>query len=88
MKPKKKGKARTELEKNIRDIAVGAPTFVPPGKDSVFYVAAILGGAIDQALEDMGHDKGLREIFWRYANENCWRMTRSLRASGQLGKIQ
>jgi len=89
MKPKKKGKARTELATNIRDLLLLLPADLSElrARESKL-VAAILGGAIDQALEDMGHDKGLREIFWRYANENCWRMTRSLRASGQLDKIQ
>jgi len=88
MKPMKKGKARTELRNEIFDLLVQRtpPQDIDP--QAVLIVAAVLGGAIDQALEDMGHDKGLREVFWRYANENCWRMTRSLRASGQLDKIQ
>lgn len=86
MKPMAAGKARTELDKNIREIADSLP--MDAVHDKIFVVSAVLGGAINAALEDMGHDKGLREVFWRYANENCWRMTRSLRASGQLEKIR
>lgn len=88
MKPMKAGSARTALTENIGDLLIQyhSPDQIDPR--AVKLVAAVLGGAVEAALEDMGHDKGLREIFWRYTNDNCWRMTRALRASGQLDKIK
>lgn len=46
--------------------------------------AAIVGGAIKQACEDMAIDE---EAFFRYLNENIWRLTRALEASNLLDKV-
>jgi len=77
LKPKRKGAERTALTENLAKLT--------GGDVSLTQAAAILGGAIDAALEDMCVE---REIFWRYANENTWRLWRALEASGTLKEVK
>jgi len=62
-------------------------------------LAAILGGAINESLDQAlrGRLVGLRDDeelkkttadFWRLFNENTWRLTRALKASGLIKEIK
>lgn len=88
MRPMKPGAARSALADNATGLL--SQYIVPPDLDprAVHVLSAVLGGAIEAALEELHFNKDQRQVFWRLTNENCWRMTRSLRASGQLEKIR
>lgn len=95
MRPMKPGAARSALAENIAELLrpeIPTATLVP-GSEShdAKILAAVLGGAIEAALDEWrgtNLTREQRQAFWRLTNENCWRMTRSLRASGQLEKIR
>lgn len=81
MRPMRKGAVRTALTGNLAQLT--------KGDISIEQGAAILGGAIDEALNDItGGSKEVRDVFWRLANENCWRLWRALEASNQLKEIK
>lgn len=82
MRPLRKGAARTGLTENLTELRQHQPLLTDP------QVAAVIGGAATQTLADMGHDKGEQEVFFRMFNENMWRLTRALRASGTLHNIE
>lgn len=84
MRPMKPGAARSALADNATVLVLDAEN----ASRGCQILAAVLGGAVEAALEDLHFDKDQRKVFWRLTNENCWRMTRSLRASGQLEKIR
>lgn len=89
MKPLSKGKARSELAANIKGLVEREFDSSFPSDETISRTAAVLGGAIDSALDEMGFkSKEDRAFFWKVANHNCWMMTRSLKASGQLDKIK
>lgn len=97
MKPLRKGKARSELAQGLAKLIVSAPQSGEAGSTAGFtervsqLQAAVLGGAIEEALREMypgnpGQQAATAQMFWRYTNENLWRLTRALEASGLLDK--
>lgn len=99
MKPLRPGAARSGLQEGLSNLAHHKR--YQSVKDSVAdgelvtiatVQAAVLGGAVEQALQDLHpgwtsqqHKEYARD-FWRLANENLWRLTRTLEASGTLNK--
>ena len=105
MRPMKPGAARSALAENIGSLLLQALDGGMPADLSELrardgkLVAKVLGGALEQALDDMYlEDHGFAreparrreflERFWRYFNDNTWRLARALRASNQLDKIR
>jgi hypothetical protein len=97
MKPLRKGKARSELAQGLAKLIVSAPQSGEAGSTAGFtervsqLQAAVLGGAIEAALlelkfQSLPSDKEVLATFWRLTNENLWRLTRALEASGLLDK--
>lgn len=89
------GKARTALAAGITDLlgpqyqtdALGNPMLFRLESEKI---AAILGGAIEEALfEATGtRDKQQRGVFWRALDHHLLDLTRTLRASNLLDKIR
>jgi len=99
MKPLGPGKARTELADNIATVLTEVSRAVAPGAPEIQWaatgiepvtLAAILGGAIDEALYEVTgtRDKSQRAMFWRYLNHHVWDLTRTLKASNLLDKVR
>jgi len=82
MKPLGPSKARTELLESLMELTTG--------DCSMTQTAAILGGAIDEALYEVtgSRDKQQRAIFWKYLNHNLWDLIRTLKASNLLDKVR
>jgi len=94
MKPLGPGKARTELAEAIEELLLQGDTLPVDlqelrQRDSKL-VAAILGGAIEEALFEVTgtRDKAQRALFWRYLNHNIFDLTRTLKASNLLDKVR
>ena len=93
MKPLRKGVARTGLAEGLRELAAkhvnGAEDSKWPSIERMTQLqAAVLGGAIEESLREIfrADQKRMSEVFWRLTNENLWRLTRALEASGLLLK--
>lgn len=91
MRPLRKGAARTGLINGLKALAYFVrygPEAAGKGDEvldrTAELEATILGGAVVQTCKDMGIDE---EIFFRYTNENVWRLTRALKASNLLDKV-
>jgi len=106
MKPLGPGKARTELAENIAEIMgqvnqamaeslgrTGDTLAWSPNGYDVRVLSALIGGAINQSLQDLfteviGNPDNARPVFWRYFNHNLWDLTRTLKASNLLDKVK
>lgn len=98
MRPLRKGAARTALASGLAKLAqVKIESFAAavPAERQLASVgiaqlqAAVLGGAIEEAIREMfplAEQKKITADFWRYTNENLWRLTRALEASNLLDK--
>jgi hypothetical protein len=90
MKPLGPGKARTELADGL--IELQRFDSEDPAKPALTatQVAAVLGGAIEEALYEVTgtRDKQQRALFWRYLNHNIFDLTRTLKASNLLDKVK
>lgn len=84
MRPLRKGAARTGLQRGLEELALSRS--ISTTEESLLtrvsrLQAAVLGGALKQTCDDMKIDV---EVFFRYTNENIWRLTRALGASNLL----
>lgn len=92
MRPLRKGAARTGLTDGLAKLFDGAEVKTSEEAHAVARrQAAVLGGAIEEALREMypgnpGQQAATSQMFWRYTNENLWRLTRALEASRLLDK--
>lgn len=99
MKPLGKGAKRTALVDNIEELMAATDVF--PGMydpRSLIPTVAVLGGALEASVDQLTEGligaadtharQRLRTEFWRLFNDNTWRLTRSLKASGLLKEIK
>lgn len=82
-----------KLEQAGDSANVTEPDIEPLASTIAQLQAAVLGGAIEEALKEMKtmsvdrmNEKDFISSFWRLANENLWRLTRALEASHLLDK--
>lgn len=98
MRPLRSGAARSGLATGLETIAQKLAEKSVIGDNSIGrstiaqLQAAVAGGAVEQALQDLHPDwtpqqhREYARDFWRLTNENLWRLTRTLEASGSLDK--
>lgn len=90
MKPLRPGQARTELAEEINrvllEFAKGTERIISPEESKT--LAALVGGAIEETLNQMNFPKDQRTVFWRITTHSLWSLVRSLQASGKLLEIK
>lgn len=89
MKPLRKGLARSTLTANLREVleqeGIDFENMVAISPHKLEVAAAVLGGAIKETCRQQGIPV---DLFFRYFNHNTWDLTRTLKASGLLDKVE
>lgn len=86
MRVLRKGAARNALAQNLAELmGTGAALPYSPDGMDIRITAAVLGGAIKETCRQQGIDV---ELFFRYLNHNTFDLTRTLKASNLLDKVE